>query len=83
MAQLYTKAVEWIARASIGVKLVGPHQRDAGTIDVDLNGQTLIRLLGVQCPALKHVAIQSGNGATEAGSADGLAGWVGFTQNLF
>lgn len=75
--------MELITRIGIGMKLVGSYQRDAGTIDVNFNDQTLIRLQGVQRPALKHVAIQSGNGATEAGSADGLAGWVGFTQNLF
>ena len=66
LVQLYAKAMELIANSGVGLKLIGPGQGDAGTIDADFDDQALIRSCSVQRPALEHIAIKAGDGALQA-----------------
>ena len=66
LVQLYAKAMELIANSGVGLKLIGPGQGDAGTVDADFDDQALIRTCSVQRPALEHITIKAGDGALQA-----------------
>ncbi|WP_306580187.1 hypothetical protein [Pseudomonas sp.] len=62
--------MELVSRWSTRFVLVGAGNSDAGAVDEYFNDQALLRLSGVECPALQYVALQADNGTGCSGGAD-------------